>query len=145
MKKIRKIIPMLCKTPQHRILNKYIGQAENRGQYNGYLAIPIEVWNRIKLNSDEENPYETHYDLIPNLEIDIHGGWTYGEIFENFSTDSNFIPLLDIRKVDTTNYMVIGFDTCHINDNYQNWTAKEVREELFKLYDALINYVKFNS
>ena len=145
MKKIRKVIPLLCKTPQHELFNnfrEYIGQDKNQGQFNGYLAIPIEIWNKIKLKSNPENFFETNYDLIPNIGITPHGWWTYGEQFNDFSTKDRFIPMLDIRKVDTTNYMIIGFDTCHLGDNYDNWTAKAVREHTFELYDALIKYIK---
>ena len=69
---------------------------------------------------------------------------TYGAQEEDFSTDNRWIPLLDIRKVNTTNYMVIGFDTCHFNDNYKIWTAKTVREEVFRVYESVQDYIKRN-
>ena len=136
---------MLCKTPQHNLFANFrecIGQDKNQGQFNAYLAIPMEIWNKIKLESNSESFYETNYDLIPAIGIIPHGWWTYGEQFNDFSTNDAFIPILDIRKVDTTNYMIIGFDTCHLGDNYDNCTAKTVREHTFELYDALIKYIK---
>lgn len=90
-----------------------------KGQFNGYLAIPMEIWNKIKLESDPDRIYETNYDLVPDIGIMAHGWWTYGEQFDDFSTDDAFIPMLDIRKVDTTNYMIIGplklFENIHLN------------------------------
>lgn len=145
MKKVRKVIPLLCKTPQQRVISsftEYVGQPKRQGQFNGYLAIPMEIWNKIKLESDPDRIYETNYDLVPDIGIMAHGWWAYGEQFNDFSTDDAFIPMLDIRKVDTTNYMIIGFDTCHFSDNYDNWTAKAVREHTFELYDALVKYIK---
>lgn len=143
MDKIRTIIPLMCKTPQHPIISsfiEYLGQPKSQGQFNGYIAIPIEIWNKIKL--EPYNDFESIYDLVPDFGIDAHGGWTYGKSFENFNTDDTFIPLVDVRKIDTTNYIIIGFDTCHFEDNYNNWSAKTVREHIFELCDALNKYIK---
>lgn len=143
-KKIRKVIPMLAATPEHVI--NYHGMdcratTLNMGRYNGYIAIPMELWERMKIDISESY-YICEYDKVP-IEIDCpHGDWTYGKQEEDFSTNDRFIPLLDIRKVDTTNYMIIGFDTCHYGDNYKIWNAKTVREEVFRVYESIQAYIK---
>ena len=138
MKPIRKIIPMLAHTP---ILKGTGFLADKRGDYNGYLAIPSELFDKIILPIDEENPYLMDYDRMPNIDVYPHGGWTFCENAD-LSNLQTFIPLLDIRKVDTKNYTIIGFDTCHLNDNSDIWNAKTVREHTFELYDALIDFIK---
>lgn len=144
-KKIRKIIPMLAATPEY-IINyndiDYRAASLNTGRYNGYIAMPVEIWDKIKINIDDLE-YEWYYTIPTEIEKP-HGGWTYGEIIVDFSTDNRWIPLLDIRKVDTKNYVIFGFDTCHMGDNYEKWTAKTVREEVFRIYESIKTYVKNN-
>lgn len=135
-RKVRKCIPMMCKTPNH--LRLY-------GQFNGYVAIPYELWDRMKKHVDVEKMEQfgmSEYDLMPNDIYVPHGGFTFGILYNDFSTDENFIPMLDIRKVNTRNYFVIGFDTCHHGDDPVKWNAKTVREEVFTLYQSIQDYVK---
>ena len=146
-KKIRKVIPMLAATPEH-VINyhgiDYRAAALNIGGYNGYIAIPSEIWSKIEIRNSNDDDYDWRcvYDSVPT-EIEYpHGGWTYGEHKKDFAELDRFIPLLDIRKVDTKNYIIIGFDTCHSGDNYKIWTAKTVREEVFRVYDSIQAYIK---
>ena len=135
-RKVRKCIPMMCKTPP---------QLTSHGQFNGYVAIPYELWDRMKKHVDAEKMEQFcmfEYDLIPNDIYVPHGGFTFGHQYDDFSLDGNFIPMLDIRKVDTRNYFVIGFDTCHHSDNADTWNAKTVREEVFTLYKSIQDYIK---
>ena len=146
-KKIRKVIPMLDATPEHVIKYgsiDYRASALNIGRYNGYIAIPMEMWERMRTELDPESYYSCEYDRVPTSIDEPHGGWTYGAQEEDFSIDDRWIPLLDIRKVNTINYMIIGFDTCHFNDNYKIWTAKTVREEVFRVYESVQDYIKRN-
>lgn len=144
-KKIRKVIPMLAATPENVI--RYAGidyraSALNIGRYNGYIAIPMEMWERMRIELDQESDWGCEYDRVPN-EIEFpHGYWTYGKSEKDFSNDDSWIPLLDIRKVDTENYMILGFDTCHSEDNYKIWNAKTVREEVFRVYESVQAYIK---
>lgn len=140
MKPIRKIIPMLMHTPILVHNNKII---TDRGDYNGYLAIPSELFDKIVLPEDKDNPYLMAYDRIPDIGVYPHGYWTFCATAD-LNDLNNFIPLLDIRKIDTSNYTIIGFDTCHFGDNPNIWNAKTVREHTFELYDALIDYIKIN-
>lgn len=135
-RKVRKCIPMMCKTPDLPM---------PKGQFNGYIAIPYELWDRMKKHVDVEkmNQFDIYeYDLIPNDIYVPHGGFTFGSQYIDFSLDDTFIPMLDIRKVDTRNYFVIGFDTCHHGDNAITWNAKTVREEVFTLYKSIQDYIK---
>lgn len=138
MKPIRKIIPMLAHTP---ILKETGFLADKRGDYNGYLAIPSELFNKILLPKDKDNPYLMDYDRMPDIGVYPNGGWTFCQNAD-LNNLKHFIPLLDIRKVDTSNYTIVGFDTCHLGDTSDIWNAKTVREHTFELYDALIEYIK---
>lgn len=144
-KKIRKIIPMLAATPEH-IINycgiDYRAASLNTGRYNGYIAMPVEIWEKIKTNIDDLE-YEWYYTVPTEIEKP-YGNWTYGELTVDFSTDNRWIPLLDIRKIDTKDYIILGFDTCHMGDNYKKWTAKTVREEVFRIYESIQTYIKNN-
>lgn len=146
-KKIRKVIPMLAATPEH-VINyhgtNYRASALNIGRYNGYIAIPMEIWERMRTEINPEAYYICEYDRVPTSIDPPHGYWTYGEQEEDFSNNDRWIPLLDIRKVNTKNYMIIGFDTCHAGDNYKIWTAKTVREEVFRIYESIQDYIKRN-
>lgn len=144
-KKIRKVIPMLAATPEHVINHHGMdcrATALNMGRYNGYIAIPMEMWEKMRTELDPESDWGCEYDRVPTSIDEPYGGWTYRRQKEDFSTDDRFIPLLDIRKVNTTNYMIIGFDTCHSGDNYKIWTAKTVREEVFRVYESVQVYIK---
>lgn len=135
-RKVRKCIPMMCKTPNH---------LTSHGQFNGYVAIPYELWDRMKKHVDVEKMEQFcmfEYDLIPNDIYVPHGGFTFGHQYDDFLLDEDFIPMLDIRKVDTRNYFIIGFDTCHHSDNADIWNAKTVREEVFTLYKSIQDYIK---
>lgn len=135
-RKVRKCIPLMAKTPDLPTSN---------GQFNGYVAIPYELWDRMKKHVDVEKMEQfgmSEYDLIPNDIYVPHGGFTFGEQMADFSLESYFIPMLDIRKVHTINYYVIGFDTCHHGDDGLTWNAKTVREEVFTLYQSILDYIK---
>lgn len=135
-RKVRKCIPLMCKTPNH---------STPHGQFNGYVAIPYELWDRMKKHVDVEKMDQFgmfEYDLMPNDIYVPHGGLTFGHQYDDFSLDEDFIPMLDIRKVDTRNYFVIGFDTCHHGDDALTWNAKTVREEVFTLYQSIQDYIK---
>lgn len=116
---------------------------DERGDYNGYLAIPSELFDKLILPKNEDNWFVQDYDRMPNIGVFPHGGWTFCKNAD-LNNVKHFIPLLDIRKVDTKNYTIIGFDTCHLGDNSDIWNAKTVREHVFELYDALIDYIKTN-
>ena len=146
-KKIRKVIPMVAATPEHVINHHGMdcrASALNIGRYNGYIAIPMELWERMRTELDPESDWDCEYDRVPTSIDKPHGGWTYGRQEEDFSTNDRLIPLLDIHKVDTENYMILGFDTCHRGDNYKIWTAKTVREEVFRVYESVQDYIKRN-
>lgn len=79
------------------------------GWGNGYVALP--EWHKW---------YEVHYDNIPVI---IHGGLTYSQI----------------EKIKKKNYWVIGFDTCHLDDNLDKWPRYKVKEEAEELLKQCLN------
>lgn len=130
---MRPIIPMMVRTNNH--LNEC-------GDYNGYLAIPIEIWEKVRMGEDYGY---FDYERMPDIGVFPHGGWTFGAYIhmgKHLSHLDQFIPLTDIRDINDANYFVIGFDTCHLNDNSEIWNARTVREHLYELYDALIEYIQ---
>lgn len=129
----RPIIPLICPNPNREIYSC--------GSYNGYIAIPMEIWNKIKLPFDEEIHFYL-YDCIPDLDILPHGGWTYAEEDVCLMRYHNHIPLIDIRNLNINDYCVIGFDTCHHKDNDIIWNTYNVIDHTFALYDSVIEYIK---
>lgn len=94
------------------------------GWGNGYVLI------------DENHPfYNMSYENIP---VNVHGGLTFGRIITpdilhifNKDIDPPYLNESDIGK-----YMV-GFDTCHYNDNLQNWNEENVTAETLHLKKQL--------
>lgn len=92
----------------------------DHGWGNGYVLIPIN------------HPfYEMYYEEI-NKYIDVHGGLTFSE---HYSVIKKYPELPVCSK--TEEYWVVGFDTCHCNDNSNNWTKEAVLDETLKLVKQL--------
>jgi len=72
-----------------------------REEYNGYLLSVVSFMG--SLNGYITLPLGSRYDGADydDIPIDIHGGLTFGGIFDVFSTDN----------------WTIGFDTSHFGDN----------------------------
>lgn len=80
------------------------------GTHNGYIAVPREhPW------------FEVDYSDIDNVQV--HGGLTY--------SGRGLMPedLQDLCE----DYWVLGFDTCHLDDNSINQDEEYVLEELESL------------
>ena len=134
----RQIIPMMRHAFLYDIDAFCVGTHKNRGQYNGYLAIPAEYSDIIK---DETNPY-TLYDLVSEVQDAPHGGVTYCyEEKDDFFYDA-MIPLIDIYGMNRTNYIIIGFDTAHFGDTWEKWNAKEVYNETMRFYITVKDYIE---
>ena len=129
----RPIIPLIHPNPNRKVFSC--------GLYNGYIAIPMEIWEKIKIPFNNEEHFYL-YDCIPDLNVLPHGGWTYVEEHVNLIRYYNHIPLIDIRNVSTVNYCVIGFDTCHYGDDDIRWDTHTIIHHVFELYDAVIEYIK---
>jgi hypothetical protein len=105
----------------HRLSNDY-------GWGNGYVII------------NKEHPlYGKHYN---DFDIEVHGGLTFSEKVTQKMIDNehwkNYLLQEDLDK------WVFGFDTCHYNDNLENWTKKKVEIETANLYYKLLTYNKEN-
>lgn len=59
-----------------------------------------------------------HYD---DIDVDVHGGLTYSS------------------KNDVDDSWIIGFDTCHCNDNMENWSYENVVKETKELIQRIDN------
>ena len=75
------------------------------GYGNGYVGVP-----------KEHELYRVDYNDIQG--IDIHGGLTFSDFWQEESKD---------------NYWYLGFDTCHAFDNAENCNKQFVESEVKKL------------
>lgn len=130
-------ICFLCPTPK---LNPnsyvdnpitYLLKTLDRGQYNGYVGIDKESWDKYIGVYD--------YDNLPNDFPQPHGGITYLNC--NDSIERAPIIIID-ESFDTKlgKYVVIGFDTLHCGDNYNNWDFGDVRNETINWQNAIIEW-----
>lgn len=79
------------------------------GDWNGYIVVP------------RSNPcFGKHYD---ELEIDVHGGFTFGSSAEEIEWDE--IPE-GYRNAD---HWIYGWDTQHLNDTPAKWPKEKVERE----------------
>lgn len=103
------------------------------GQYNGYLGIDKDTYNKyIKVND---------YDELPDEFPQVHGGVTY------LNENEERLGALPVIAVDETfdpnlkDYVVLGFDTCHCDDTYDKWDFKNTRTELLRWRDEVVNWL----
>ena len=93
----------------------------DRGESNGYLVI-----------DDKTHPwFGKEFDEI---DIEVHGGLTFSrEVTEELISLYKELTSEDIGS------WIIGFDTAHLYDTYDQWPDKEVRihAELYLLKPAL--------
>lgn len=108
------------------------------GYANGYVVIP------------KEHPmFNKHYD---DIDVNIHGGLTFSSTMDTDSSYWNRIKnnfeMVSGKVEDIPNSYVVGFDTCHWQDNKSNWNKeaciaetvnlKEQLEEMWELEDETI-------
>lgn len=123
------INPVYYKNCPHLYLDEVFG----RGQYNGYVGIDKETW-------DKYIGVYSYFDL-PNDFPQPHGGVTYLTIKEKRLGD---IPIIAIDNSFDTNledYVIIGFDTLHFGDNYTKWDFDAVRNETRRWRDEIVDYI----
>lgn len=104
-------------------INKITHDIYNHGYANGYVAIPVD---EPKLSNIVES-----MDEIP-----VHGGITFydnGKVCIDIFEDIEWID----TEVDLNNYYVFGFDTCHYEDNLENWNREKVIEETLFLKEQI--------
>lgn len=126
------------------------------GWGNGYVAVPKHhplfgknYSDKIKVDNISDIPFNGNFiglmchdredpnNISLDLLINVHCGLTYSEkIREEFIEKAEF---LDSEKPDEE-YWVFGFDTCHFEDNKDNWTKEKVIEETLKLKEIIENF-----
>jgi hypothetical protein len=103
--------------------NTWLPRLTDFGWGNGYILIP------------EGHPlHGKHYD---DIDVEVHGGLTFSE------KASDLTHWKEIKEEDRKSW-VIGFDTCHCDDNSENWNKEKVRKETNKLLKQLKKLSKLN-
>lgn len=91
-----------------------IGGLIQHGWGNGYVIIP------------PEHPfYGIHYDIL-NSHLTVHGGLTFSEYGRVLKKWPGYKP-------EYKDYWIIGFDTCHYEDDLYRWPKSAVEEEVADL------------
>lgn len=88
-------------------------RGDAHGWGNGYVVIP--------------EGHELHGLTYDKIDIEVHGGLTYSEK-ASFNIPTYY-----------KDCWVIGFDTCHCDDNMKNWTMEDVKKETEILLDRVTN------
>lgn len=104
----------------------------NCGQYNGYIGIDKETYSKY-INVD--------YDDFPDSFPQPHGGVTYFTGNEKRLGNSPIIAVDETFDPKLEDYVILGFDTCHINDTYDKWDFHNTRRELLRWRDEVIDWI----
>lgn len=110
----------------------YLNEVLNRGQYNGYVGIDKETWNKYI-------GIDNYFDL-PDEFPQPHGGITY----MNKCDRLGYVPIIAIdNSFDTSleDYIALGFDTLHSGDDYNKWDFNAVRNETRRWRDEIVDYI----
>lgn len=129
----------------------------DHGWGNGYVAVPeghplfgkgyseeIHVADKgsIKFNGNYIgllcHSFKDSDSVSLDLLIDVHCGLTFSGELSNLRLSG--VDFLGMDKLPTEKLWVFGFDTCHCDDNSQNWSKEEVVKETLKLKDILENF-----
>lgn len=131
---MKKIIAFLRKTPSY-------AQQQNCGQFNGYIGIPKSYADKMlaDIEYDEDgwpSMYQTLYDRFEGP-VAPNGGATYGEYETINGNGSERFPIYPITDIEPGDYLVIGFDTCHIHNSWDHDTYDSVKADTEKwLYEV---------
>lgn len=101
--------------PTFYLSNPVINTLLNRGWGNGYIGVPIT-------HPTSEKDYN-------DLEVDIHGGWTYDQ--------QEMVEVNGVHKL----MMVFGFDTAHYGDSLERWPQSAVVEEIERVVPEFLKYL----
>lgn len=94
------------------------------GYANGYVAIP---------------PSHSDYrkNLMDNETIIVHGGVTFCESFMTCKKKFKSIEFIEKHSEITSDWLVIGFDTCHCYDSLDSCPKQYVIEQTLSLKSQL--------
>ena len=96
------------------------------GYANGYVALPPSYPDYGKNLMDDEN-------------ILVHGGVTFCEPFRTCKKRFKSIEFIDEPSAITSDWWVIGFDTCHCFDSLDTCPKQYVIEQILALKSQLEN------
>ena len=101
----------------------WVGGFFNHGFGCGYVVLP------------KEHPcFKMDYE---GINVDVHGGLTFSTESNNLIGKESWEQLTDEDK----DCWVVGFDTCHWDDNESNWSEKAVILETKSLSKQLEAYL----
>ena len=104
------------------IENTWLSGMEH-GWGNGYVLLP-----------KNHKYHGVHYDEI---EVNVHGGLTYAvKVTEELLNNKKY-PLSKVLNKKDIDKWIIGFDTCHGEDNQSNWSKEAVEQETENLKNQL--------
>lgn len=113
----------------HRISGKECGVC------NAYIYIPYsQELAKIAINDNDYYPFES--------QVGVHGGITYGD--KEPCTISEFhCPYNRVLNNDeyTKEYICVGWDTNHLDDNDDKWNYRTVIEENERLAEQLVEVI----
>jgi len=134
---MKETFAFLRKTPWY---NKEVNpnkQESLGGLFNGYVAIRKDIYDSIFQDDswDDEDSFRSKYDmwytLVPQC---VHGGITCLRLMDS---PISMYPLTDIPKDYVNNYVMVGFDTGHIDDDSDIWTYEAVKKETLGWRDSI--------
>lgn len=92
----------------------------DHGWGNGYISLPKDHPWYIWIHSGEEAVVKGYYPNVYKLNVNVHGGITFG------------------AEDDNGDYWV-GFDTNHAYDNVENWPKERVEEATLLLFQQALD------
>lgn len=124
---------------------QYKNQKELGGLYNGYVGIRKDIYDEVFIDprwrAYAEMKHYTLYDY-DNTKVsqEVHGGITY---MNECSIPIEIIPLTNVPITDEiiNNYIIVGFDTSHHNDNSDIWDYNAVKAETLKWKENIDNQI----
>lgn len=128
------IIPYLVGPFNHSIYE--------RGQYNGYLAIPLEYKNVLLRKPDEDDwdDWDALYWRWTGPRP--HGGVTFGmeTHIHKFALDMDGHEFPS--SVEDKEFLVVGFDTAHLDDTWEDWDFEAVANETERWLESVVGYIE---
>ena len=105
------------------------------GMCNGYIYIPwSEEVSKIAIEGEELYPFE--------FRVSVHGGLTYGDVGPYAISDSHcpYSKILSLEEY-TKKYIVVGWDTNHLDDNDTKWNYRTVIAENESLAEQILEVI----
>ncbi|CAM3863934.1 hypothetical protein [Avibacterium endocarditidis] len=126
--------------PTNEVLGAFIVDNDDlyipfiKGTHNGYILLgilhPLYKLDYVDIN---KKLYQEGITLP-------HGEITFGKYIFNFKDGfrENIQELFS--ELDSVNYLVLGFDTCHLDDNSIKWDKETVTQETINFAKTMAAY-----